>query len=284
MGLLDGFDYCPAEFLDAEDSEKKAIKIPNPAYDTWVVRDQQVVSYLVNSLAEDGLPHVFGLSTADAVWRALNNLYAAQSKSRVSTIRGALTNTKKLDMTAQQYITKMKGYDSELAATGKPVDDEELKDYIMNGLDGSFNNLVAAINAVPSTSLNDMCSQILSCETRDQMLQTSGQAAPTSFMSLVNVVARQPNPYGGGFARPPQPAYAPPQQPVYAPPPQPTYVPQPPSPYAPPYMQQPYMHPYAPYPQPMPYNPPIFPHPPPPVNRPIRPPQQQPSQQRPCQE
>jgi hypothetical protein len=217
MGLLDGSDCCPAEFLDAEDSEKKAIKISNPAYDTWIMRDQHVVSYLVNSLAEDVLPHVFGLSTAATVWRALNNLYAAQSKSRVSTIRGALTNTKKLDMTAQQYITKMKGYASELAAAGKPVDDDELKDYIMNGLDGSFSNLVAAINDVPSTSLNDMCSQILSCETRDQMLHTSGQAAPTSFMSSVNVVARQPNPYGGGFARPSPPAYAPPQQPAYAP-------------------------------------------------------------------
>ncbi|KAK1629044.1 hypothetical protein QYE76_003359 [Lolium multiflorum] len=283
MGLLDGSDCCPAEFLDAEDSEKKPMKGPNPAYDTWVMRDQQVVSYLVNSLAEDVLPHVFGLSIAATVWRALNNLYAAQSKSRVSTIRGALTNTKKLDMTVQQYITKMKGYASELAATGKPVDDDELKDYIMNGLDGSFNSLVAAINDVPSTSLNDMCSQILSCETHDQMLQTSGQAAPTSFMSSVNVVARQPNPYGGGFSRPPQPAYAPPQHPayappppVYAPPPQPAYVPSPPSPYAPPYMQQPYMHPYAPYQQPMPYNPPIFPHPP--VNRHIRPPQQSPRQ------
>nr|XP_051221145.1 uncharacterized protein LOC127339321 [Lolium perenne] len=292
MSLLDGSDCCPAEFLDAEDSEKKPIKIPNPAYDTWIMRDQQVVSYLVNSLAEDVLPHVFGLSTASTVWRALNNLYEAQSKSRVSTICGALTNTKKLDMTSQQYITKMEEYASELAAAGKPVDDDELKDYIMNGLDGSFNNLVAAINAVPSTSLHDMCSQILSCETRDQMLRTSGQAAPTSFMSSTNVMARQPNPYGGGFARPPQPSYTPSQQPpyapppppVYAPPPQPAYAPQPPSPYAPPYMKQPYMHPYAPYSQPMPYNPPIFPHPPPPVNRPIRPPQQQPSQQRPRQE
>jgi hypothetical protein len=34
---------------------------------------------------------------------------------RVSNIFGALTNTKKLDMTTQQYITKMKGFDSELA-------------------------------------------------------------------------------------------------------------------------------------------------------------------------
>jgi hypothetical protein len=64
----------------------------------------------------------------------------------------------------------MKGYASELATAGKHVDDDEFKDYILNGLDESFNSLVAAINAVPSTSLNDMCSQLLSCEIRDNML------------------------------------------------------------------------------------------------------------------
>uniref|UniRef100_A0ACD5WFK3 Uncharacterized protein n=1 Tax=Avena sativa TaxID=4498 RepID=A0ACD5WFK3_AVESA len=56
----------------------------------------------------------------------------------------------------------MKGFAAELAAAGKPVDDDELKDYILNGLDGNFNSLVAAINAVLTTSLSDMCSQLLS--------------------------------------------------------------------------------------------------------------------------
>jgi hypothetical protein len=173
MGLLDGSDSSPPEFLDAEDENKKKVSIPNPAYDTWITRDQQVVSFLVNSLSEEVLPHVFGCTHASDVWRALQELYTSQSKSRVSTLRGALTNTKKLDMTAQQFITKMKGYASELAAAGKPVDDDELKDYILNGLDGNFNTLVGAINDVPSTSLNDMCSQLLSCETRDNMLLSS---------------------------------------------------------------------------------------------------------------
>jgi hypothetical protein len=43
----------------------------------------------------DVLAHVFGLTNAAAVWHALNEMYSSQSKSRVSTIRGALTNTKK---------------------------------------------------------------------------------------------------------------------------------------------------------------------------------------------
>ncbi|KAK1620266.1 hypothetical protein QYE76_025783 [Lolium multiflorum] len=173
MGLLEGTDAAPSETLEVEDENKKKISVSNPAYDTWVTKDQQVVSFLVNSLSEDVLPHVFGLHHAVDVWRALHNMYSTQSKSRVSTLRGALTNTKKLDMTAQQYITKMKGFASELAAAGKTVDDDELKDYILNGLDGSFNSLVAAINAVPSTSLNDMCSQLLSYEPHQNSEETA---------------------------------------------------------------------------------------------------------------
>jgi hypothetical protein len=192
MGLLDGFDAAPPKFLEVEDEHKKKTTVPNPAFDVWIAKDQQVVGFLVNSLSEDVLAHVFGLEHAADVWKALNDLYGSQSKSRVSSLRGAMTNTNKLDLTAQQYISKMKGFASELAAAGKKVYDEELKDYILNGLDGNFNSLVAAINAVPSTTLNDMCSQVLACEHRDNMLQSTGEA-PGSFTSSVNAAPRRPS-------------------------------------------------------------------------------------------
>jgi hypothetical protein len=62
IGLLEGTDLAPAEFIKAEDSDKKKVTIPNPAYDTWITRDHHVVSFLVNSLSEDVLSHVFGLA------------------------------------------------------------------------------------------------------------------------------------------------------------------------------------------------------------------------------
>ncbi|KAK1603552.1 hypothetical protein QYE76_016565 [Lolium multiflorum] len=96
MGLLEGTDAAPSETLEAEDENKKEVSVPNPAYDAWVTKDQQVVSFLINSLSEDVLPHVFGLHPVVDVWRALHNMYSTHSKSRVSTLRGALTNTKKL--------------------------------------------------------------------------------------------------------------------------------------------------------------------------------------------
>ena len=64
MGLLEGTDLAPPEKLQVEDENKKPVTISNPAYETWIARDQQVVSYLVNSLSEDVLPHVFDLHHA----------------------------------------------------------------------------------------------------------------------------------------------------------------------------------------------------------------------------
>jgi hypothetical protein len=43
------------EFIDGEDGEKKKIQVPNHAYDVWIMRDQQVVSYIMNSLSKDPL-------------------------------------------------------------------------------------------------------------------------------------------------------------------------------------------------------------------------------------
>ena len=45
MPLLEGTDLAPVELLDAEDENKKRISVPNPAYDAWVAKDQQVVSF-----------------------------------------------------------------------------------------------------------------------------------------------------------------------------------------------------------------------------------------------
>jgi len=81
MRLLKGTDPAPPETLYVLDDDKKPILIPNLAYDAWIVRDQQVVSYLVNPLSEDVLLHVFGLAHASSVWRALHELYSSQSSS-----------------------------------------------------------------------------------------------------------------------------------------------------------------------------------------------------------
>jgi hypothetical protein len=64
MALPEGTDLPPSEHLEVEDDEEKKQTIPNPAYDTWVTRDQHVMSYLMNSLSDELLAHVIGLEHA----------------------------------------------------------------------------------------------------------------------------------------------------------------------------------------------------------------------------
>ena len=98
--------------VEDDNDPKKKTTIANPAYNAWLERDQQVVSYLVNSLSSDVLAHVLGLDTAAEIWGAISAMFASQSISWVQHLRTALNTTKKNKMTPTQYFTKMKGFRS----------------------------------------------------------------------------------------------------------------------------------------------------------------------------
>ncbi|KAK1667165.1 hypothetical protein QYE76_055324 [Lolium multiflorum] len=149
MGLLEGIDRAPAKLISSKDTDGKDITITNPAYAAWMARDQAVVSYLLQSLSPELLPHVFGLETTEAVWNAITRMFSTASPAKVNALRGALNNTKKSSMTMAQFFAKMKGYASELVALGKTLDESELITYLLNGLDGTYNDAVASANGQP---------------------------------------------------------------------------------------------------------------------------------------
>jgi hypothetical protein len=55
MGLLDGSDSAHAETLEIQEEGSRRL-VPKPAYDTWITRDQQVVSYLTKLFSKEILP------------------------------------------------------------------------------------------------------------------------------------------------------------------------------------------------------------------------------------
>jgi hypothetical protein len=174
MGLLDGSDGAPTKTIEEENSEKEKKTVSNPAFEVWHARDQTVLGWLVKSISPDILAQVVGLEHASEVRATVEDIFSSQSRARVNMLRGALSNTKKLDLTADRYIAKMKGFVSELAAAGKKVDDDEVKGYILNGLDSAYNPLVTSVNVVPSITLNGMCSQLEAYDYRQNMLNETG--------------------------------------------------------------------------------------------------------------
>ncbi|CAN6278546.1 unnamed protein product [Urochloa humidicola] len=80
IGYLDGTTPAPPKTLESEKDGKKLI-IPNPEFDTWLVKDQQLLSYLINSLTKDVLAQVATLATSVEVWIALETMFSARSKA-----------------------------------------------------------------------------------------------------------------------------------------------------------------------------------------------------------
>jgi hypothetical protein len=160
LELVEGTEKAPAKLVEIEDSNGKASTIPNSNYTTWVARDQQVLRWLVNALSPDVLAHVIGLESSAEVWAAINTHVSASSKSRVQHLWAALIETKKGDMSADKYFTKMKTIAQELVAAGKPLDDDELVWHVLKNLGDTYKYLVTAVRANPNTTLSDLFSQV----------------------------------------------------------------------------------------------------------------------------
>jgi predicted transcriptional regulator len=114
----------PLEKITVLTDDKKEVEVLNPDYKLWVAQDQQILTYLLNSITKKILGHVATKVIAASAWKALEELYSSQSRAKITNVRFALANTKEGAMTMAQYFTKMKGFVDELATSGKILDDE----------------------------------------------------------------------------------------------------------------------------------------------------------------
>ena len=99
------------------------------------------VSILLSVKRGDGSSRRFELKTAAQAWKAINDMFASQTRARAINIRLALTTTQKGSLTISEYFSKMKA----LGNDGKPLEDEDMVAYILNGLDVEFNHVVSAL-------------------------------------------------------------------------------------------------------------------------------------------
>jgi hypothetical protein len=70
----------PVAYLDGAidaTTGKQGAPQPNPAYDTWVTQDQQVLSYLFLSLSKEVFSQVSSAATASELWSAIQAHHAS---------------------------------------------------------------------------------------------------------------------------------------------------------------------------------------------------------------
>ena len=144
-GFLDGSTAAPSKEIDVKHGDK-TVKEANLEYASWVVRDQQVLSYLLSNMTRDVMAQVAMAKTAAELWAAVEEIYSSQSRVRSVNTRIALATTKKGNSTASEYLAKMKSYADEMKDAGRPLGDDEFTSYILTGLDQEdYNPLVSAV-------------------------------------------------------------------------------------------------------------------------------------------
>jgi hypothetical protein len=171
---------APPEEIDEKKGDVNngsPVKVSNPAYEEWFTTDQQVLGFLLTSLSRDILAQVAAARTSAEAWNTITDMFASHTRARTINVRLALATTKKDNMTVAQYYGKMKGLVDEMAAAGKPLDNEELVMYICNGLDTEYNSLVSAlVTRLEPIAPSELYSQLLSFETRLELQLGSGSS------------------------------------------------------------------------------------------------------------
>ena len=137
--------------------------------------------WLLNSLTKDVEAQVIGLDTSWEVWKALEDLWEAQSKERASNILHlAIQTTKKSSRTIKEYLSIMKQLADNLATVGKAISLSDLISFVSAGLDAEYTPIVDQVKAKDAISWQDLKATLLSFEKNLNRANNYKQQSQTS--------------------------------------------------------------------------------------------------------
>jgi hypothetical protein len=140
-GFIDGSEKAPEKILVVEKDSKK-MTVANTDYAVWRVRDQHTLTYLVMPLSREVLAGVTSNTPSTDIWTVIGKTFASQSRSRVVHLHNQLVATRKGDQSVTAYFSTMRGNADEMATAGKPLDDDDVVSYILNGLEALYSYLL----------------------------------------------------------------------------------------------------------------------------------------------
>jgi hypothetical protein len=153
---LEGFVTGKKKAAAVEIQEKAGdttTTIVNPEYVDWLAADQQVLSFTLASVTKEVLVRIATVKTPADAWKILEEHLASQTRAHAINVHIALTTTCKGNSSVAKYLTKMQSLGNDMATAGRPLDDEDLIQYILTGLDEDYDSVVNSILARPQPIL-----------------------------------------------------------------------------------------------------------------------------------
>jgi hypothetical protein len=128
------------------------------------------MSFILSLLSKETLTPIVTKPTT-AAWSEIESLFSSQMRARVVNTRLALATTQKGSSTLTEYFNKMRSLAKEMVVAGRRLDDDELVEYILTGLDFEYNLIVSFVLArIDSLTLSELYAQLLAFETRLELM------------------------------------------------------------------------------------------------------------------
>jgi hypothetical protein len=77
-GFINGKKKALAKELEEKDGDKK-IMVPNLEYEDWLIRDQQVLSFILASVSKEILVRIATTATTEEAWKKLEEQFTSQT-------------------------------------------------------------------------------------------------------------------------------------------------------------------------------------------------------------
>ena len=141
LSIVDGSEVCLDKPIIVG---KKQVK--NPEYVLWYKKDQLILSWIIATLTPNVLSTVYGLNTSCQVWNSLATRYASKSKSRIAHLKCQLQTPRQESRSCLEHLQLAKSWADQLVAVSKPMGDDDMISYIINGVNPSFNAFITTFS------------------------------------------------------------------------------------------------------------------------------------------
>ncbi|KAA8539386.1 hypothetical protein F0562_026078 [Nyssa sinensis] len=182
----------PTHISSTENNQTHSL--PNPAFHSWHLQDQLILSALISSLTENFLSHVVKCTTSRDVWLALERMFSSTFHARITHIHFQLATLKTANLSIADYFQQFTNLTDTLAAVDQPLNNYELVYFLLAGLGLDYDSFVTSVTTKGEPlSLEDLYGHLLAHEKRLEQ----HQAAVDLTVANANFTSRNTTNCGG---------------------------------------------------------------------------------------
>jgi hypothetical protein len=178
---LDGYVTDKKKTSATELEEKQGdqkVMVANPEYEDWLASNQQVFNFILASVSKEILARIATATTVAQAWEKLEEQFTSQTRACAITTRMTLAMSCKGSLSVTTYLAKMQGLANAMVAARKALDDEDLVQYILSGLDDDYDSVVNSVLARPiPITVSELAAQMISSEARVDLRSNGGSGS-----------------------------------------------------------------------------------------------------------